>query len=545
MKRKMLSRLMAASMAAIMTVGMAGCGGGDADQGGSEAGGSEAGGTEAGGTEAGGTEAGGTEAGGEEAGGTEAGGEEADAGYGTPRIDPLTGEVYDLGGMDIIVADWWTGDPKPYDELTEFGKAQRDYQDWLQETYNFTLVQKNYAGWGWGEGSIGEAFVNAATTGSDENIIYILTNSASTASYVSQGLAYDISKLDGDVVDLSAEKWTCNGELTSWSVGDAKYGFYAGPSEPRGGLYFNKDVLRDAGIDPESIYDMQKDGTWTWDAWVNIMQQVQRDIDNDGQIDVYGCVQNNGGMVYQCVRSNGGALVSKNEDGTYSLTADSDAVREGLHFAIDEVTTKYYLDYSNEEGTNWEDYKVRFMNGEAAFMFDDAYCAYEGGWLTGTSTTTNENGETVATSVNGVELTQQVDYGFVMFPKGPRASDYVTNKSNNITMMPSSYSDDKARMLMFAYDVWTDDVPGWEGYYGLLDNLYGGMRDTRSVEETIDMMTTRGVDDLHAIVPNMNVNEPFLYQMYVGQDVDALLDSNLPAWQTAVDEFNATLTGSN
>ena len=112
-------------------------------------------------------------------------------------------------------------------------------------------------------------------------------------------------------------------------------------------------------------------------------------------------------------------------------------------------------------------------------------------------------------------------------------------------MMPSSYSDDKARMLMFAYDVWTDDVPGWEGYYGLLDNLYGGMRDTRSVEETIDMMTTRGVDDLHAIVPNMNVNEPFLYQMYVGQDVDALLDSNLPAWQTAVDEFNATLTGSN
>ena len=96
---------------------------------------------------------------------------------------------------------------------------------------------------------------------------------------------------------------------------------------------------------------------------------------------------------------------------------------------------------------------------------------------------------------------------------------------------------------MFAYDVWTDDVPGadWEGYYSLLDNLYGGMRDTRSVEETIDMMTTRGVDDLHSIVPNFNPNDNFLWALGAGADVDAVLEANLTEWQTAVDEFNASL----
>ena len=73
----------------------------------------------------------------------------------------------------------------------------------------------------------------------------------------------------------------------------------------------------------------------------------------------------------------------------------------------------------------------------------------------------------------------------------------VTNKNNNLFCMPASYSDEKARQIMFAYDVWTEDVPGYEGYYELLDNLYGGMKDTRSVDETIDMMTTRGVDDWH------------------------------------------------
>ena len=67
------------------------------------------------------------------------------------------------------------------------------------------------------------------------------------------------------------------------------------------------------------------------------------------------------------------------------------------------------------------------------------------------------------------------------------------------------------------------------------------MADTRSVDDTIDMMTTRGVDDLHAIVPNFDPNTNFLYSMGVGADVDALIEQNLPAWQTAVDEFNASL----
>ncbi len=201
-----------------------------------------------------------------------------------------------------------------------------------------------------------------------------------------------------------------------------------------------------------------------------------------------------------------------------------------VHFAIDTVTANYFLEYVHEEGTNWEDYKSLFMSGKAAFMLDDAYIAYEGGWLTGQN----------PVEVNGVTLDQSVDYGFVMFPKGPKG-DNVTNKGNNLYCLPASYSDEKARMIMFAYDVWTDDVPGFEGYYEILDNLYGGMKDTRSVDETIDMMTTRGVDDWHAIVPNFNPNNDFLWKLTVGADVDAVLDQNLTAWQTAIDEFNESL----
>lgn len=528
MKRKMLSRLMAASIAAVMAVGMTGCGGNSNDQ---PANNDQITGGDTQANAGDQTTGGETKTDAEQKTGDEEQGTTTVADDGMPevRIDPKTGEPFDLGGMDIIIADWWT-DPDKVEYDTDFKEAQKEYRDWLQETYHFTMVQKNYAGWGWGEGSIGEKFVQAATSGSDENIIYILTNSTATAADVSQGLMYDLTKLDGDVVDFSEERWQVNGEINNWKIGDSSYCFYSGPSEPRGGLYFNKTVLKDAGIDPETIYDMQADGTWTWDAWVDIMDKVQRDIDNDGQIDVYGCVQNNGGMVSMCIRSNGGALVSKEDDRTYALTADSDEVREALHFAIDTVTNKYFLNYSNEGGTNWEEYKSLFMSGKAAFMFDDAYAAYKGNWLTGQS----------SKDVNGVKLDQSIDYGFVIFPKGPKG-DVATNQSNNPLCMPASYSDEKARLLMFAYDVWEDEVPGYEGYYALLDDLYGGMKDTRSVDETIPLMATHGVIDLHELVPNFNVKDDFLWKMSVGADVDAILEQNLPAWQTAVDEFNATL----
>ena len=66
------------------------------------------------------------------------------------------------------------------------------------------------------------------------------------------------------------------------------------------------------------------------------------------------------------------------------------------------------------------------------------------------------------------------------------------------------------------------------------------MRDQRAVDETVEyMLSGHGVDTWHELVPNLNVNEPFLYQMYAGSDVDAVIDGVLVPWQTAVDEANA------
>ena len=72
---------------------------------------------------------------------------EAPANYPEIRIDPLTGKAYDLGGKTVYILDYWSGDGDRVTAPTEEQQAQYDYQDWLMETYNCTIVQKQGGDW--------------------------------------------------------------------------------------------------------------------------------------------------------------------------------------------------------------------------------------------------------------------------------------------------------------------------------------------------------------------------------------------------------------
>ena len=53
------------------------------------------------------------------------------------------GNVIDLGGMEITVCDWWSSDWHDDEPTTAAGEATYDYRTWLEETYNFKIVQRN------------------------------------------------------------------------------------------------------------------------------------------------------------------------------------------------------------------------------------------------------------------------------------------------------------------------------------------------------------------------------------------------------------------
>ncbi len=486
MKREMFRKLMAASLATVMTVGLAGCGGETEPS-------SES----------------------KESKPAESQSQESSASVeeSTEEVSQYTvlkdadGNVYDLGGMEIVIRNWWSSGERE-EAKSDYEEAKYEYLDWIQETYNFKIKEMAISDWG----SAPSDFVDYVTTGGDDNnYVFVLRDDPATTSAMAQGLMYDLSTLD--CLDFSEAKFQANKLHEQYSKGGKINCMYAGYSEPRTGMYFNKRVLREAGIDPESIYDMQAAGTWTWDAWTDMMAKVQqKDADNDGVIDVAGFDANFGSVVCTAVYSNNSEFVGL-ENGKYVYKFEDAATVEGLEWFVD-VMKNYAL--VRPEGAEWDYYKEAFINGQVAFMPDDAYCGGPNGFL----------GDMVD------------EIGFVMFPKGPQASDYTNCWFNNPAAIPACYDANRAWKIAFAYDLYTADVPGYEGYLDL--SQYRNYKfDSRAVDETCKMMTSKGMVTYHGLIANLDMAAPFLWKFGpTTESVSAILDEVRDTYKAYIDEAN-------
>lgn len=441
---------------------------------------------------------------------TEAAAEEAPSDEYDPYqiITDADGNPVDLGGMEIVIRDWWSGDPA--EPQNEYEEAVKDYHDWLQETYNFTLTQTAMSDWG----STPTDFVDYATTGGDENYIFTLRDDPAITSAMANGLMYDLSTLD--CLDFSQDKFQRNLLHEQYAKGDAIYAMFAGYSEARTGVYFNKRILTEAGIDPESIYDMQADGTWTWDKFEDLLSKVQQDKDNDGTVDIYGLTLNEGVMTTEAVFSNGGSYIDKDASGKFVYNLESPETLEALEWTVN-IFDKYDAEVANPEGAEWDYYKEQFLNGQAAFLVEDEYAGCPGNFLED----------------------MQDEIGFVMFPKGPKMNDYINVWSNNPVAIPACYDADKAWKLAFAWNLWTN-APAAEyvDYNGYLSTARNGKFDERAVDETIQMMTEKGTVAFHGMVPNLNLGSDFVWNIGPGAVVSEQVEAIRDTWKAYVDEAN-------
>ena len=101
------------------------------------------------------------------------------------------GNVYDLGGMEIIIRDWWSSGEEE-EPKNAYEEARQEYREWVQDTYNFKIKQVAISDWG----STPEDFLNYATTGGDENYVWILRQGPEFVSAMNSGLMYDLASLD-------------------------------------------------------------------------------------------------------------------------------------------------------------------------------------------------------------------------------------------------------------------------------------------------------------------------------------------------------------
>ncbi|MCQ2493214.1 MAG: hypothetical protein MJ104_01310 [Lachnospiraceae bacterium] len=416
------------------------------------------------------------------------------------------GSAIDLGGMEIIVRDWFSYD------FTEFqigaeDVAKKQYVEWLSETYNFKITQDGMSQWA----DVGSDFVEYQTGGGDSNnYVFVLRDEPNVVSAMNIGLMYDFSKCTA--LDFTKEKYALNGIDKVYRKGDSVYAMDGTGAHPDTAtvLVYNKRILQESGIDPEAPYDMQKNGTWTWDAWTQMMDTVQKHYRTaGGTYTVMGFDGQPGSLALAAANSNGvnyvdcvnGRMVSNfnSNEHLYSLTWTLD------------ILNKYQLDEPYD--ADWDYYKQAFIDGEYAFLVESAYVVTSGNWCGGSSE----------------------DLGVVSFPKGPNGKQYANTEFGNLAVIPACYGDERANKIALAYDLFTDFYE-WYGmaYSTLGDNLCPNI-DSRTITETIPGLC-KNVMYPYDIAFNLNINESFRWNINRNATLESLT-SNFA-------QFDAVIAGS-
>ncbi|MBR1685136.1 MAG: hypothetical protein IJ708_08355 [Clostridia bacterium] len=422
---------------------------------------------------------------------------------------PEVVEGIDFGGAKVWIADYWSASSSsehkadPNDEE----QALYDYRAWINETYNVDVYQLQDGDWG----TCAEQLINFVGTPDDSLRIYII-EPGKVGSLMANGV---VAPWKSEYVDLSDEKWN-KADIEFMTKNGEVYGVYAGASEPRQCLFFNKRVLEEANIDWETLYDMQAEGTWTWAVFEDMLKTITRDTDNDGVIDIWG-LTGSADDLYSCaVFSNGGSYFDFNENGELYPSVGSDETLAGLTWAKS-LYENYF--YQTPEGGNWDYFKEAFKAGNIGFYMYQTY----GGF--------NDNSE----------MADMADeWGCVAFPVPNEGDNYITIISDNMTVIPACYDEETVAKLIFLYDLWSNPTPGYDDEDAWIGNKYN-YTDDRAVDETYAMLreSTHCVTNkvLYLGTQNDVLGNSLLWALG-GSTPAELVEAGMPEWQARCDTFN-------
>ena len=452
----------------------------------------------------------------------EAKGNNVKVNYNTPTPSPIPTSaepVRNLNGLEITLVDWfstntWT---EPYNAYEE---ADWDMQNeaMKKHNYTFTCVQND-----WKE-TWSEEFLIGVSENNPMGSIVAFDNYF-IASLLTTGAFLDVSNLPS--IDWSDKKYN-QAVIDVMSYGGGIYGFANG-FEPGNGVFFNKTLFRDAGLEEELPYDLQASGEWTFDAFKELCKTLTRDIDNDGVTDVYGVTGQKMDFFQGLLVANDTYVVTK-ESGRLVMNANDKKVLEALSFGHELISEGYYSPRGNGE---WDYFKADFYRSRAAMYVEKMYAC---------------------DNIN--DKAPNMEYGFVNMPKGPSAKDYVTGVDccgQIFFVMPNCDKiRDVADDIAFAYDIYSsvpeeyrdDDIiwksSMWMHYIGKY-NLEYRLKDKRSVTETCNWMLNKW--DPYMIVYDVYIpnNWGWLFHLGEGMDPQETIDAYTSEWQRDVDEFNRKL----
>jgi len=369
-------------------------------------------------------------------------------------------------GMEIIIGNWWAdydvNTRKPLNDYEEKILAQRKQ---LLKENGVTIREKALTDW---NGMQQKAVISTMSGKPEAHVFLLQPNWAmamrargllaplNTSKAVNLKSPQPIGKgyLPVEFNQPIIDSFTFDGKPYAFSVGVNLNNFQA--------LFFNKRLFREAGLDPNLPYDMQKAGTWTWAAFLDICKKLTRDVNNDGIKDTYAMARDLSTEILDAIiSSNGATYVDKDpKTGKFVNATGRPEFLEALQYAI-RLNTEGVLK-PRPENSNWDWYKSEFIDGKVAMRIDESYIA----------------------NSDAVELNRMKDdWGMVLFPKGPKSSTYRVYSRDNLMVIPATYKPADVEKILWAVSLWyTPADDDWKS------GQYNYFRDPRAVNETLALV---------------------------------------------------------
>ncbi|MCM8901045.1 extracellular solute-binding protein [Caldicoprobacter algeriensis] len=386
---------------------------------------------------------------GEKSDGEETEGEKADGEEADDEAPPL-----DFGGRTIRYTAWWNLEPQPGSSAAADRQIARRTE--LEKKYNCKVEYVNIP---WDQYL--QQFITAAMAGDSIGELVTLDSRWFYPTAVANGYLCDLNDFAKQgIFDFTEPKW--NQDFLKWCTFDGKiYGYAIGKTYPRSVLFWNKSLFEREGL--PDLYELFFNGEWTWEKMLEIAKKATKDKDGDGKIDQWGLSGIDLGAAF--VFSNNAEFVDVSDPYHPKFVLDSPNALEALQ-AWQDFVQKHKVVEVNPEGAPWDYPRQSFANGNVAML-------YTQWWM-----------------VDDIKNSMKDEYGIVLFPKGPKATDYVSQYSGfTIDVIPSTVKNPE-QVAIFQNEMtepYPDEDPEeWKDYY--IERLY----DTKSVE-VIEMLINKGL----------------------------------------------------
>jgi len=421
-----------------------------------------------------------------------------------------------LRGADFVIGNWWENyDVNTFQPVSEAERRQLEYRRRMLNEHGFRMVHRQLTSW---TDMLSTVALSIMTGSPAANAVWMEAGWAMTLhrqnllAPIPASVALPPSPLGGPNVPWNQTV------MRNFTFGGQRFGVnplgYAADLQELV-VFFNKRLFREAGLDPMLPYNMQRDRTWTWDNFLPIARQLTRDTTGDGITDTWAMTAGLSTEIFDAIMSSNGAnYVTRNAQGRFVNSSGSPAFLEALNFFIRLRDEGVMM--PEPEGANWDWYQSVFMDGRSAFMVEPLWRRQD-------------------------LYNMQDDWGMVLFPMGPRVSDFVVFTSSHVLVVPAGTAPPDVERLFAAMNLWFRPVD--TGPTAWQEGLWDIFRDTRAVTETMAIILNpaRHQTQYHRMVPGLQRGQITYGIWYNEGDASQLVEAVGPQWNALINDLNGDL----